>query len=63
MLPREQPKRVVISVDATSRKNDRHMCVIVRGFPLKPRATMILTPTYRDFVSLIVEESRRLSRP
>lgn len=63
MIPQAQPTRVVISVEATCRKNARHQPVVVRGFGGKPRAAVILTAEYRAFVSLIAEEARRLGVP
>jgi Holliday junction resolvase RusA-like endonuclease len=48
----------VISVDATTRKNERYAAV--RGNPY-PR--IILTKAYRDFVGLVAEEVRRLGVP
>jgi len=58
VIPHAQPSRVVISVDATTRKNERYAAV--RGNPY-PR--IILTKAYRDFVTLIVEEARRQGAP
>lgn len=58
MIPQAQPSRVVISVDATTRKNERYQAVRGRPFP-----RIILTKAYRDFVTLIVEEARRQGAP
>jgi len=63
VIPQAQPSRVVISVEATCRKNARHQPVVVRGFGGKPRAAVILTAEYRAFVTLIAEETRRLGVP
>jgi len=48
VIPQAQPSRVVISVEATCRKNARHQPVVVRGFGGKPRAAVILTEVFHD---------------
>jgi len=58
VIPQAQPSRVVISVDATTRKNERYQAVRGRPFP-----RIILTKAYRDFVTLIAEEARRQGAP